>query len=118
MRSAALGYIPLDGELAGEVIGPKLQSNPYKLDSHLWYPFEKSVSDLKYRSFHEHDRTFENWSHWFQNNLHSRFYTKRASKLGLTDSVFAEGIIFFPVCFKIGKIFTPFFPKIVSLLVA
>jgi hypothetical protein len=88
-------YVKLDGEQAGEVIGPKLQGNPYKLDSHLWFPFEKTITDLKYKSFHEHARTFENWSQWFKTGLQSRLYTKRASKLGLTDSVMAEGVIFY-----------------------
>lgn len=88
-------YVKPDGEQVGEVIGPKLQGNPYKLDVHLWYPFEKSISDLRYKSFHEHERTFENWSSWFKTGLVSRFYTKRSSKLGLSDSVMAEGIIFY-----------------------
>lgn len=88
-------YVKADGEQAGEVIGPKLQGNPYKLDTHLWYPFERSISDLKYKSFHEHARTFENWSSWFKTGLMSRFYTKRASKLGLKDCVMAEGVIFY-----------------------
>lgn len=88
-------YVKVDGEQVGEVIGPKLQGNPYKLDVHLWYPFEKAISDLRYKSFHEHDRTFENWSSWFKTGLISRFYTKRASKLGLTEVVMAEGIIFY-----------------------
>ena len=66
-----------------ESIGPKLQGNPYKLDVHLWYPFEKAVADLRYSSFHEHARTFNNWSVWFKTGLVSRFFTKRASKLGL-----------------------------------
>ena len=89
------GYVPLDGEFAGEVIGPKLQGNPYKLDLHLWLPFDRAISDLSYRSFHEHDRTFDNWSAWFKNNLYSRFFTKRATKLELEEKVFAEGVIFY-----------------------
>ncbi len=89
------GYVQADGEQAGEVIGPKLQGNPYKLDTHLWYPFERTIADLSYRSFHEHARTYENWSTWFKDGLFSRLYTKRASKLGLSDKVFAEGVIFY-----------------------
>jgi hypothetical protein len=88
-------YVKLDGEQVGEVIGPKLQGNPYKLDTHLWVPFERAITDLRYKSFHEHERTFENWSNWFRTGLASRFYAKRASKLGLTDTVMAEGIIFY-----------------------
>lgn len=89
------GYVKLSGEQAGEVIGPKVQGNPYKLDVHNWYPFEKAVNDLRYRSFHEHERTFDNWSSWFKDGLLSRFFTKRASKLGLSDKVFAEGVVFY-----------------------
>jgi len=88
-------YVKKDGEQAGELIGPKLQGNPYKLESHLWYPFERSISDLRYRSFHEHPRDFVNWSSWFKDNLHSRLFAKRASKLGLDEKVWAEGVIFY-----------------------
>lgn len=95
LRAAAKDLIKPDGEQAGEVIGPKLQGNPYKLDSHEWYPFELTISNLKYRSFHEHERTFENWSNWFKDHLASRYFTKRASKLGLEDKVMAEGVIFY-----------------------
>ena len=66
-----------------------------KLPVHEWYPFAKAMEALRYRSFHEHARTFENWSEWFKIGLQSRYYTKRASKLGLTDQVMAEGVIFY-----------------------
>lgn len=89
------GYVLPEGEQAGEVIGPKLQGNPYKLDTHLWYPFERAITDLRYRSFHEHERTFENWSNWFRSSLYSRFFAKRASKMGTEEKVFAEGVIFY-----------------------
>jgi len=89
------GLINADGEQAGEIIGPKLQSNPYKLDNHLWYPFDTAIERLAYTSFHDHERTLENWSAWFKDHLASRFYTKRARKLGLTGKVMAEGVIFY-----------------------
>jgi hypothetical protein len=94
-RSIGKGYVLPDGEQAGECIGPKLQSNPYKLDFHEWYPFEKAITDLRYKSFHEHDRTFDNWSVWFKDWLHSRYYQKIASKKGIDDKVFAEGVVFY-----------------------
>ena len=94
-RSIGKGYVKEDGEQAGEVIGPKLQGNPYRLEHHEWYPFDKAVTDLAYRSFHEHARTFENWSTWFRNGLHSRYFTKRATKAGSAEKVFAEGVIFY-----------------------
>ncbi len=93
--SIAKGYVKPDGEQAGELIGPKLQGNPYKLDLHEWYPFEKSIDNLRYKSFHEHERTFENWSAWFKDGLFSRYFSKRASKLGSGEKVMAEGVIFY-----------------------
>ena len=94
-QSIGKGYVKENGEEAGELIGPKVQANPYKLDLHLWYPFERAISDLSYRSFHEHERTFVNWSSWFETGLYSRFFTKRASKLGMDEKVFAEGVVFY-----------------------
>jgi len=89
------GYLSENGEAAGEVIGPKVQGNPYQLDVHLWFPFERAVSNLSYKSFYDHERNFENWSSWFESWLHSRFFTKRASKLKLDEKVFAEGVVFY-----------------------
>jgi len=88
-ESIGKGYVKQNGVQAGELIGKKVQGNPYKLDGHLWYPFEKAIKHLSYRSFHEHDRTFDNWSSWFENWLVSRFASKRGHK-----DIFAEGIVF------------------------
>lgn len=93
-QAATRGYIQPDGEQAGELIGPKVQGNPYRLEQHLWYPFSKAVHDLAYRSFHEHDRTLANWSAWFREGLRSRFFAKRAAKAGTDEMIFAEGIVF------------------------
>jgi len=95
------GYVNSNGEQAGELIGPKVQGNPYKLNNHLWYPFSKTIEHLSYRSFHEHDRTFDNWSDWFKNWLVSRF----SSKLGNRD-IMAEGVVFYNLKRKSeGKIY-------------
>ena len=94
-RSIGKGYVKPDGEQAGELIGPKVNENIYKLDFHEWYPFEKAITDLRYKSFHEHDRNFDNWSSWFKDWLHSRYFTKLASKRGSSEKVFAEGVVFY-----------------------
>jgi len=95
LRAVGKGYVQETGEQAGEVVGPKLQGNPYKLEMHEWYPFDLAMERLRYRSFHEHARTFDNWSAWFKDYLDSRYYTKRASKTGATDKVMAEGVVFY-----------------------
>jgi len=97
-QSVGKGYVKLDGEHAGELIGPKLQGNPYRLTNHLWYPFDRSIKYLRYNSFDKHDRTFENWSSWFENYLFSRFSTKRGD-----HGIFAEGIILYNLKRKAEK---------------
>jgi len=95
-RAIQKGYIEIDGEQAGEVIGPKLQGNPYDLNNHTWYPFSKAVKHLSYRSFHEHEKNFDNWSSWFKDYLISRFAAKRKSKQGdQYKEVMAEGVVFY-----------------------
>lgn len=89
-QSIGKGFVNHDGVQAGELIGPKFQGNPYEMVTHLWYPFTKAIKHLSYRSFHEHDRTFEGWSSWFKDWLVSRFATKRGK-----ENIMAEGIIFY-----------------------
>lgn len=89
-QSIGKGHVEKDGEQYGELIGPKLQGNPYNLIAHLWYPFEKAIKHLRYNSFDEHERSFENWSSWFKDYLYSRFTTKRGD-----NTTFAEGIVLY-----------------------
>ncbi len=93
-KAADKDYIQSDKEQSGELIGPKLQANPYKLDYHLWYSFERSISSLQYKSFNEHERTFDNLSSWFKDFLFSRFYDKSGKK-DPAEKIFAEGVIFY-----------------------
>ncbi len=86
------GFVKDNCEQAGELIGPKLQGNPYKLDSHIWYPFEKSIQHLRYKSFHQHERNLANFSSWFKDNLKSLHHSKR---VGYEEADFAEGVIFY-----------------------
>ena len=85
-------YVLPDGEQCGEIVGPKLQGNPYGLTLHLWYPFSRAIQYLSFRSFHEHARTFENWSSWFRDHLKSRFSTKL---VGPEQACLAEGVVFY-----------------------
>jgi len=88
-RAIAKGYIQKNAEQSGEVIGLNINQNMYNLDHRIWYPFEKAIKHLTYRSFHEHERSFENWSLWFKDYLLSRFSSKRG------DKIMAEGVIFY-----------------------
>jgi hypothetical protein len=93
--SISKGYVQDNLEQAGEVIGPKLQGNPYNLDSHIWYPFNKSIKDLRYKSFDKHERNFDNWSGWFKDWLFSLFVTKKTKMGEESEKIFAEGVIFY-----------------------
>jgi len=70
LNSYERGYCNLtDGQYFGEVIGSKLQNNPYKLDEHehLWIPFNSYCREhLAYKSYHKYPKTFENISEWFR----------------------------------------------------
>lgn len=86
------GYVEDNEVQAGEIIGPKLQGNPYLMDNHIWYPFAKAVNHLKYKSFHQHERTFANFNTWFKDHLKSLYHSKR---IGYENAVFAEGVVFY-----------------------
>ena len=86
------GYVADNIEQAGELIGPKLQKNPYQLDNHLWYPFEKAIKHLRYKSFHQHEPTYANLSSWFKDHLKSLLHSK---KVGYENATYAEGVIFY-----------------------
>ena len=94
-NSIQKGYVHPNGSQFGEIIGPKIQGNPYKLNNHEFYPFEKAIKHLRYNSFDEHERTFENWSDWFKDWLLSRYYQKRTKREIEMGKVFAEGVIFY-----------------------
>lgn len=84
----------VDGQFFGELIGPKLQGNPYGLDKHLWYPFDKAMASLQYKSFHKYEKTFINISSWFESYLLSLFYS-RHNKINLKNTeIYAEGVVF------------------------
>ena len=93
-------YVKLDGIQYGEVLGPKLQANPYKLPQHLWYPFSKAKESLRYKSFEKHPKGYWEFSEWFRLFLKSLFYC-RFHKIPISDMAtnvevpFAEGVVFY-----------------------
>ena len=94
LHAIAKGYLKEDGEYAGELIGPSVNTNLYQLDRHEWYPFDRAVESLRYKSFNEHPRTFENWQNWFGGFLRSLYYAKR-KKIPIAESILAEGVVFY-----------------------
>jgi hypothetical protein len=59
-------FIHKDGQYFGEVIGPKVNGNPYELEEHLWIPFEYYVREhLVYKSWYKYEHGFESIKDWF-----------------------------------------------------
>lgn len=95
LNSFERGYCDFtDGQYFGEVIGPKLQGNPYKLDIHLWIPFNTYCRErLTYNSYHKYPKTFDNISNWFmlpisEGGIFSLFSRKRGIEAK------PEGVVF------------------------
>ncbi len=96
LNSIAKGYLKEfeDGQHFGELVGPKINGNPYELQKHLWIPFKKySRKRLAYRSWGKYPKTFESISKWFKDDLFSLFYAKQHS-VPYSETPLAEGIVF------------------------
>ena len=95
------GYVDQlpDGQHFGELVGPKVNGNEHELDTHVWYPFARTKKTLRYKSWGNHPKTFENISAWFKDNLFSLFYSRRHNKdfdeSSVSNGTFCEGIMFY-----------------------
>ena len=95
MRASTRDWIEADCEQTGEVVGPKLQGNPYQLPEHLWVPFTLLAKQYRYKSFDNYERTFDNWSNWFKSHIVSMFYCNQHKVPHKDCTVMAEGVIFY-----------------------
>lgn len=103
MESYGRGYLDLleDGQHFGELIGVKLQGNPYQIEGHLWVPFETYAREhLRYTSWGKYPKTFDAISEWFEKDLFSLFM-RRTKKVVVPP----EGIVFVqPATGKMAKL--------------
>jgi len=92
LESFGRGYTNFtDGQYFGELIGPKLQGNPYKLDKHVWIPFESYAKNhLAYKSWGKYPKDFETISNWFKNDLFSLYHRRLYGTI-----VKPEGVVFY-----------------------
>ena len=97
LNSFGKGYMEFleDGQHFGELIGPKVNGNPYKLTEHIWIPFESyGQKHLKYKCWGKYPKTFESISEWFKELMplyNLRIHGKPAVEL---SAQFVEGIVF------------------------
>ena len=92
LNSKKRGYLEFlgDGQHFGEVIGPKINGNPYKLEDPLFIPFGTYCQKhLRYKSWGQYPKDFDTISNWFENDLFSLF-----NRMRKTNSDFVEGIVF------------------------
>lgn len=91
LNSKERGYLEFlgDGQHFGELIGPKVNGNPYKLNRHLWLPFNGFCQKhLKYKSWGKYPKDFKTISGWFK-ELFPLYSAMKGNKEG-----FVEGIVF------------------------
>lgn len=82
-----------NGQWFGEVLGPKVNGNPYSLDEHIWIPFKTYAWDhLYYKSWGKYPKDFDTMSKWFQNDLMPLFSLKKHGKE--FEKHFVEGVVF------------------------
>ena len=81
-----------DGQHFGELIGPSLHNNPYKLEKHVWIPFETfGQKNLKFKSWGKYPKDFDTISEWFKDLM--TLYSLMKHGKNETD-LFVEGIVF------------------------
>ncbi len=84
-----------------ELIWPKLQWNPYKLDRHIWIPFSSYAKEsLVYNSWWKYWKTFDDISNWFQNYIFSLYFRKKHN----WEIVKPEWVIFISPDWKMAKL--------------
>jgi len=101
LESFQRGYTNFtDGQYFGELIGPKLQGNPYKLDKHVWIPFESYAKDsLRYKAWGKYPKDFDTISNWFKNDLFSLYHRRIYGTV-----VKPEGVVFYHPDGRLAKL--------------
>jgi hypothetical protein len=93
MEAYERGYCELeDGQWFGELIGEKVNGNPYNIKGNVWIPFKTYAAEhLAYKSWGKYPKTFESISEWFKDlqplyswKVHGQEYKNH----------FVEGIVF------------------------
>lgn len=107
LNSYERGYMEFlgDGQHFGELIGKKVNGNPYKIDGHLWLPFNTYCkTHLAYKSWGKYPKTFESISNWFK-ELMPLYALKKGDKEG-----FVEGVVFTHEDGRMAKLRKDMFP--------
>lgn len=91
MNAANRGWLPKDGKIYGELLGPDINGNIHKTDSYLFVPFDYLKSKCHWHSWvqNKYPKNFQAISEWFK-ELPSLF-----SDRVFGQKVLAEGLVFY-----------------------
>lgn len=79
-----------DGQYFGELVGPKVNGNPYQLEKHEWVPFVTYAKNhLAYKSWGQYPKDFETISNWFKDDIFSLF-----GRIRKHEVMKPEGVVF------------------------
>ena len=95
LNSFDRGYMEFlpDGQHFGELIGEKVNGNPYKIKGHVLIPFETfSRKHLRYKSWGKYPKDFQTISEWFKELI--PLYACMVLGEEGRKSGFVEGIVF------------------------
>lgn len=110
-----------DGQHFGELIGPKFGTddqgkvNPYSLDEHLFYPFQRARNKLEMESYGEYGTDYEDIKNWFTEQGLIPLFASSHHGMGFDDALEKteepEGIIFYhPETGDMAKLRRDMFP--------
>jgi len=96
LNSFQRGYCDLpDGQWFGELVGPKINGNPYNLKEPLWIPFKTYCANkLAYKSWGKYPKTYEAISEWFKNLLPLFCMITQNTGYDTVKDSFVEGVVF------------------------
>lgn len=85
------GYIDLlgDGQHFGELIGERVNGNPYRMKGHVWVPLKHLQKKYHYKSWGKYPKTYEAISEWFKTLMPLYALQVTGDKEG-----FVEGVVF------------------------
>jgi len=115
------GYMEnlLDGQWFGEVIGPKVNGNPYGIERNIWIPFATfAQKHLRYKSWGKYPKDFNTISKWFEDGLIPLYSLmqgdcevfKGPDGKVTKYSGFVEGIVFTHLDGRMAKLRSDMFP--------
>ena len=99
-----------DGQYFGELIGERVNGNPYNIEGHVWLPFKTWMQDhLKYKCWGKYPKTYASISQWFEKDLQP-LYSWRTHGQKWDKPHFVEGIVFTHPDGRMAKLRRDMFP--------